>query len=219
MNSCVLMAEIIKEPELRYTADNQLQITQMLVQFWGTRENDPPANLKVVGFGNLAVTIQQNYHVGDRVILVGRLTMNTIERQEGFKEKRAEMTVQQIQHVGGGFDSNTMQTQPTQPTQPIPAATPQAVPANTVPPVVASTPTRSRVKAAPPQNVEQPEPIPQTTNYEPSTYPAMVEEEIPEDDIPFVRPVHSKRSWAHELCDSFELEANAYWGGMEQLKP
>lgn len=182
MNSCVLMAEIIQEPELRYTADNQLEITQMLVQFWGTRDNDPPANLKVVGFGNLAKEIQQNYHVGDRVILVGRLTMNTIERPEGFKEKRAEMTAQQIQHMGGGFDTNPMQTQPT---QTIPVATPQAPTVNTVPPVAATTPTRNKVNPAPPQNLPQPEPLPPATSYEPSTYPGMAEEDIPEDDIPF----------------------------------
>ena len=75
------MAEIIQQPELRYTADNQLEITQMLVQFWGVRDNDPPANLKVVGFGKLAKEIQQNYKEGDRVILVGRLTMNVIDRK------------------------------------------------------------------------------------------------------------------------------------------
>ena len=184
MNSCVLMAEIIQEPELRYTADNQLEITEMLIQFQGLRDNDPPANLKVVGWGKLAKEIQQNYHVGDRVILVGRLTMNTIERPEGFKEKRAEMTVQQIQQVGASFDTNSMQTQPV---QAIPMATPQPQPARATTPATAPAPARSRVNNQPPQNFSQPEPAapPQTTNYEPSTYPAMVEEEIPEDDIPF----------------------------------
>ena len=179
MNSCVLMAEIIQQPELRYTADNQLEITQMLVQFWGARENDPPANLKVVGFGKLAKEIQENYKEGDRVILVGRLSMNTIERPEGFKEKRAEMTVQQIQHLGAGFDINPMQTQ----TQSIPSApvpTPQSQTVNPVPQVATTAPTRSAFNTASPQ----PEPVPQPV-YEPSTYPAMVEEEIPEDDIPF----------------------------------
>ncbi len=184
MNSCVLMAEIIQEPELRYTADNQLEITEMLVEFRGIRDNDPSANLKVIGWGNLAKEIQQNYHVGDRVILMGRLNMNTIERPEGFKEKRAEMTVQQIQHIGGGFNTDYM---PTQPTQTIPSSAPQTPPPaiNAVPTVPATTPTTNKVKAAAPQQYSQPEPVPQATNYEPSTYPAMVEEEIPEDDIPF----------------------------------
>ena len=178
MNSCVLMAEIIQEPELRYKADNQLEITEMLVQFGGLRENDPPANLKVVGFGNLAKEIQQNYHIGDRVILIGRLTMNTIERPEGFKEKRAEMTAQQIQHLGAGFDINSMQTQP----QEIAVETPQASVAVTASP-------KNQVNTPPPKSIPQPEPVPQATyepsNYEPSTYRAIVEEEIPEDDIPF----------------------------------
>ncbi|MGD1911111.1 MAG: single-stranded DNA-binding protein [Rivularia sp. (in: cyanobacteria)] len=182
MNSCVLMAEIIQEPELRYTADSQLEITQMLVQFRGLRDNDPPANLKVVGWGKLAMTIQQNYHVGDRVILVGRLSMNTIERPEGFKEKRAEMTVQQIQHMGEASSGNFVETQLP---QAIPVATPQVPPANTVPTVAATTPARNRANPAPAQNFSQPQPAPQTTSYEPSTYPAMVEEEIVEDDIPF----------------------------------
>jgi len=35
------------------------------------------------------------YHQGDRII-EGRLSMNTVERPEGFKEKRAELTVQRI---------------------------------------------------------------------------------------------------------------------------
>jgi single-stranded DNA-binding protein len=176
------MAEIIQQPELRYTADNQLEITQMLVQFWGARDNDPPANLKVVSFGKLAKEIQENYHVGDRVILVGRLSMNTIERPEGFKEKRAEMTVQQIQHTGAGFDTNPMQAHQSIPSAPVAAAQAQTV--NPVPQVAAPAPTRNTTNTAPPQNVPQPEPVPQA-NYEPSTYPAMVEEDIQEDDIPF----------------------------------
>ena len=33
MNSCILMAEIIKNPELRYTPDNQMAVADMFVQF------------------------------------------------------------------------------------------------------------------------------------------------------------------------------------------
>lgn len=99
MNSCVLMAEIIKSPELRYTADSQTAIAEMLVEFPGVKAEDPPATLKVVGWGNLAQEIQERYHQGDRVVIEGRLTMNTIERPEGFKEKRAELTVSRIHAI------------------------------------------------------------------------------------------------------------------------
>jgi single-stranded DNA-binding protein len=102
MNSCVLMAEIVETPQLRYTTD-QKALAEMLVQFPGPRAEDPPATLKVVGWGNLAQEIQQNYHQGDRVIIEGRLGMNTIQR-DGYKEKKAELTVQRIHPLGAGFN-------------------------------------------------------------------------------------------------------------------
>ncbi len=93
------MAEIVQEPQLRYTAENQTPISEMLVKFSNGRE-DSFATLKVVGWGNLAQEISQKYHPGDQVILEGRLRMSMIERPEGFKEKRAELTVQKIYPVG-----------------------------------------------------------------------------------------------------------------------
>jgi len=93
MNSCILLVEIIQEPQLRFTAENQLQIAEMLVQFPGPKPEDPPEHLKVIGWGNLAVEIHEKYHEGDRVIIEGRLNMNTMER-DGIKEKRAELTAQ-----------------------------------------------------------------------------------------------------------------------------
>lgn len=100
MNSCILMAEIIQDPELRYTSDNQTPLAQMLVQFPGQRSDDPPTTLKVVGWGNFASEIKENYRVGDRIIIEGRLGMITIDRPEGFKEKRAELTASRIYQLG-----------------------------------------------------------------------------------------------------------------------
>ena len=99
MNSCVLIAKIIRSPELRYTQENQTPIAQMLVEFDGPKPDDPPATLKVVGWGKMASEIQEQYQEGDRVVIVGRLSMNTVDRPEGFKEKRAELTVSQIYSV------------------------------------------------------------------------------------------------------------------------
>lgn len=94
------MAEIVQAPQLRYTADNQTPISEFTVKFPGLRENDAPGQMKVVGWGNLAQEIQERYKEGDRVLLEGRLGMNTVERPEGFKEKRAEMTVQRVSPIG-----------------------------------------------------------------------------------------------------------------------
>jgi len=94
------MAEIVQAPQLRYTADNQTPISEFTVKFPGLRDNDSPGQMKVVGWGNLAQEIQEKYREGDRVLLEGRLGMNTVERPEGFKEKRAEMTVQRVSPIG-----------------------------------------------------------------------------------------------------------------------
>jgi single-strand DNA-binding protein len=101
MNNCILMADIIQTPELRYTSDTQTPIAEMMVQFPGSRPEDPPVSLKVIGWGNLAQEIQANYKQGDRVVIEGRLSMNTIDRPEGFKEKRAELTAQRLHRLSG----------------------------------------------------------------------------------------------------------------------
>lgn len=102
MNHCILMAEVVQEPQLRYTSDNQLPVAEMMVEFPGLRDDDPPGKLKVIGWGNLAQTIQESYRPGDRIIIEGRLHVNSVERSEGFKEKRAELTAQRIHRLEAG---------------------------------------------------------------------------------------------------------------------
>ncbi|MBE9054238.1 single-stranded DNA-binding protein [Nostocales cyanobacterium LEGE 11386] len=184
MNSCVLMAEIIQEPQLRYTADN-LAVTEMLVQFPNSqRTEDQLVTLKVVGWGNLATEIQQNYHQGDRVIIAGRLGMHTVERQEGFKEKRAELTVQQIQSLGSSFSpslSTTITPTFTETSSQPPSPQIEA-PSYESPRPVATTPTTT-VGGVPQTTNFVPTPQPQ--NLERTTYPPVKEQEPDPDDIPF----------------------------------
>lgn len=215
MNSCILMADIIQEPQLRYTSDN-LEIAEMLVQFPSMRESDPPGTLKVIGWGRLARELQENYHLGDRVILEGRLGMRTIERREGFKEKKAELTVQRIHGLGAGVGNYIPSPAASTPSIPPPGNSPNNNAPLPIPTPMANNP-RPAPQPAPQRDWNQP--IPTSTNVEPSPAPFVPKDEPDMDDIPFVRPVHSRTSWAHELCDSYEIEANAYWEGMEQLKP
>jgi len=90
------MVRITKDPELRYTADAQLPVAEMMVEFANIGVDNKPAVLKVVAWRDLAQQINEKYHEGDFVIVEGRLNMNTIERPEGFKEKRAELTASRI---------------------------------------------------------------------------------------------------------------------------
>jgi single-strand DNA-binding protein len=147
MNNCVLMAEIVKEPQLRYTSDNQMPIAEMEVQFEALRDDDPPGKLKVIGWGNLAQEIQQNYQEGDRVLLEGRLGMIRFDRPEGFKETRPELTVQRIHKLGSEAIVSSSSADPQAPvatSAPDTTTAPAASAASTVP----VAPAKSQPKAA-----------------------------------------------------------------------
>ena len=100
MNHCVLEVEVMQAPTLRYTQDNQTPIAEMEVRFDGLRPDDPPGQLKVVGWGNLAQDLQNRVQPGQRLLIEGRLRMNTVPRQDGTKEKRAEFTLSRLHPVG-----------------------------------------------------------------------------------------------------------------------
>jgi single-strand DNA-binding protein len=131
MNSIILLADIVQEPQLRYTSDTQTAIAEMRIEFSGLRPEDPPTKLKAVGWGNLAQEIQANYHEGDRVILEGRLTMNTVDRPEGFKEKQAELTIQKIYALNGASVSTSVTAAPPAPMPSAPTPTATAAPKRT----------------------------------------------------------------------------------------
>jgi len=109
MNNCVLMATVIRKPELRYTQENQTPISQMLVEFSGMRPEDPPQTLKVVGWGNLGTEMQQTYTEGDRLIIEGRLSIQMVQ-MDGYKEKKAELVANRIHPLTG--DHPKPQTRP-----------------------------------------------------------------------------------------------------------
>jgi single-strand DNA-binding protein len=163
MNSCVLLGEIVKAPELRYTQDGQMAISEMMIQFPGLRAEDPMETLKVVGWGNLAQQIQEQFQEGDQVIVEGRLNMALLDRPEGFKEKRAELTVGRIHRVQADLNAPRMASTPTAP----PAAAPAPEPAPTAKPAAKKAAVASAAKTSS-------QPAASDDDYEPNY-----------DDIPF----------------------------------
>ncbi len=87
---------MLEAPQVRYTQDNQTPVAEMPVRLEGLRPDDPPGQLKVVGWGNLAQELQSRVQVGQRLVLEGRLRMNTVTRQDGLKEKRAEFVLSRL---------------------------------------------------------------------------------------------------------------------------
>lgn len=93
---------MLEAPQVRYTQDNQTPVAEMLVQVEGLRPDDPPGQLRVVGWGNLAQDLQNRVQPGQRLVLEGRLRMSTVARQDGIKEKRAEFTLSRLHPLAPG---------------------------------------------------------------------------------------------------------------------
>lgn len=100
MNSCILMAQIVSNPELRSTQDGT-SVSTMMVEFESTREGEAPGKVQVEGWGKLAEEINDSYSAGNQIIIEGRLSMNLFEMPEGYKEKRAKLVASRIYPIGG----------------------------------------------------------------------------------------------------------------------
>jgi single-stranded DNA-binding protein len=137
VNHCLLEAEVMEAPQIRYTQDNQTPIAEMMVQVEGLRPDDPPSTLKVVGWGNLAQDLQNRVHAGQRLVLEGRMRINSVARADGVREKKAELTLSRLHPLNGGGPAGS--------------EGPAQAPVRSAPPAAERSPQPSRVAVAPPQ--------------------------------------------------------------------
>ena len=150
VNHCLLEVEVLEAPQVRYTQDNQTPVAEMAVQFEGLRPDDPPGQLKVVGWGSLAQDLQNRVQVGQRLMVEGRLRMNTVTRQDGVKEKRAEFTLSRLHSIGAPGMGAAPSAAPMPARQPAPAPARSAAPApRTAAPVAAAAPEPPAWNASP----------------------------------------------------------------------
>ena len=105
MNHCLIQSIIKTEPQMRYTKENQTPIAEMFVIFKGLRNDDPSSELKVLGWGAVAKEMVEQLKEGQKVVLEGRLRMNSITRKDGTKEKQPELTASRIHQIALKEDS------------------------------------------------------------------------------------------------------------------
>lgn len=190
LNHCLLEVEVLEAPQVRYTQENQTPVAEMTVRFDGLRPDDPPGQLKVVGWGNLAQDLQNRVRVGQRLVLEGRMRMNTVSRQDGIKEKRAEFTLARLHPLGaleaqapagsGGYGAGpAASSEPT--ARGGPSGYPSARPAPASPQRRPAPPSPAAAGGAP-SGSPTPTPEPAVWNSAPLVPP---EEFADDDDIPF----------------------------------
>ena len=96
MNHCMLEVLVKKAPTIRFTQDNKTPLAEIEAEFDSLRADAPPSTIKVIGWGKLAEELQNTVQVNTKLVIEGRLRMNTVPRQDGTKEKRAEFTLSRI---------------------------------------------------------------------------------------------------------------------------
>ncbi len=99
MNHCLIQTVVKSNPQMRYTKENQTPIAEMIVTFKGLRNDDPESELKVLGWGAVAQAMVDELVEGKKIVLEGRLRMNSVTRKDGTKEKQAELTASKIHHI------------------------------------------------------------------------------------------------------------------------
>ena len=109
MNHCLIQAKVKKEPQMRYTKENQTPIAEMVVEIKGLRGDDPLSELKILGWGTIAQEMVDNLKESQGVVIEGRLRMNNLTRKDGTKEKQAELTASKIHHITQYEDNSSKQ--------------------------------------------------------------------------------------------------------------
>ena len=104
------MLEVLvkKAPTVRFTQDNKTPLAEIEAEFESLRADAPPSTIKVIGWGKLAEELQNSVQVNSKLVIEGRLRMNSVPRQDGTKEKQAEFTLSRIHPFSSNEAVSTM---------------------------------------------------------------------------------------------------------------
>ena len=109
MNHCLIQGVISSAPQMRYTKENQTPIAEMIINFKGLRSEDPTRELKILGWGNLAQEMVDELKEGQKIVIEGRLRMNSVTRKDGTKEKQPELTASKVHQITTVENMKTVQ--------------------------------------------------------------------------------------------------------------
>lgn len=107
MNNIVIAGKVISAPQIRYTPDNQTPIAELTIEVAPLKEGDRPSSIKVVAWGELSKTLDWAKE-GVFIIVKGRMQINSIDRPEGFKEKRVELIAREFYPGSEGLHLNVV---------------------------------------------------------------------------------------------------------------
>ena len=96
---------VVKAPEKRFTQNN-LAITNLTINL---NQNEETL-VRVVSMGNLAETVENTVKAGDRIIVDGRLQVETYKTQDGKDKRIIQINASTIEKIGATTTVSTSST-------------------------------------------------------------------------------------------------------------
>jgi single-strand DNA-binding protein len=97
MNSLIISGMLLEQPQQKSVGDDQ-SIAEAWVEIQSVKGEEKSNKIRISAWNITGETLMQ-YNVGDCLLLQGSLAMRTVEREAGYKEKLAEMTVADVQCI------------------------------------------------------------------------------------------------------------------------
>lgn len=110
MNKVVLMGRLTKEPDLRYTAANNIAVSDFTLavnrRFSRAGEEGQADFIKVVAWDKTAEFCSKYFHKGQQVSVVGRIQIRTWDDSEGKKRYITEVVAEEAYFADSKKDNN-----------------------------------------------------------------------------------------------------------------
>ena len=115
MNKVILVGRLTRDPEIRYsTGENATAVARFSVAVnrkFKNAEGGYDADFpNCTAFGKTAEFIEKFFHKGDMIGLDGRITTGSYTNQDAKKVYTTEVTVENVEFVGGKNSSQENQT-------------------------------------------------------------------------------------------------------------
>jgi single-strand DNA-binding protein len=112
INKAILIGNLGKDPELRYTPSGQpvASFTLATTERWTDRNGQRQDRTEwhnIVAWGKLAELVNQYLKKGRSAYIEGRITTRSWDDRDGNKKYRTEIVANQIQFLGSGSSSTT----------------------------------------------------------------------------------------------------------------
>lgn len=109
MNSVIVVCGVIaSSPGLRYVGDKQTPLCELLLDIPPIKEGEKGMLVKVLAWGKYAQTVADTWKKSDPVVVEGVAEINKVDRPEGFKEDKLQISAKKIDKADPEATTNTI---------------------------------------------------------------------------------------------------------------